>query len=154
MAGKGPGRPPLPRVNEIILRDSQPEKWAKFFSPGAEELDPLDVMRENMTFFHFRAGELLATIMAIPLDPERAESAQLKALLDLCGVIKMRQEAQKAAEALAPYIHAKKVASAIPERNAEQKDEPEIVTVPTPQKVLDASERAAAGLPPLPRKTL
>ena len=47
------------------LRETQPWRLPQFEEAG--ELEPLDVMRANMEFFHYRAAEILASVMAMPL---------------------------------------------------------------------------------------
>jgi hypothetical protein len=61
-------------------------------------------MQDNMQFFHRKAREVLATIMAMPLGTDVNED-QLQALKDLLGVIKMREMSQMCVRDLARYTH-------------------------------------------------
>ena len=98
----GSGRRPLAKDHAIVLRDTQPWQIPRL---DAGELSPLDVMKSNMLFFHHRAAELMAAIMALPLG-ENAQADQLAALKDLAGMIKCRELAQQCARDLARYTHA------------------------------------------------
>ena len=62
--------------HELLLRATQPERFAQLEEAG--DLDALTVMRENMVFFHVRAAEILASLMALPLG-EDANADQLQA---------------------------------------------------------------------------
>ena len=63
--------------HQLVLRDTQPHRFEAY---ERGQLSALDVMRDNMEFFHHRAAELLATIMAMPLS-EEAPSARPPRLL-------------------------------------------------------------------------
>jgi hypothetical protein len=112
----------------------------------------LDVMRENMIFYHRKAGELMAAILALPtLTHDEVTDAQMHALKDMAGLLRMRELAQQCARDLAPYVHSKADARR-PEKGAP--GAPRITHIPTPKAVIEAYERAAAGLPPEPRRKL
>ena len=135
--------------HQIVLRDTQPWRIPQLESG---ELSPLDVMRANMEFFHYRAAEVLASIMAMPLGAD-ATADQLSALKDLAGMVKCRELAQQCARDLARYTHHPMAAvapSAIPSPGKQQA----IERIPTPKAVSDAFAAAAAGLAPEPRKRL
>ena len=95
----GSGRRPLAKDHVIVLRDTQPWQIPRL---DAGELSPLDVMKSNMLFFHYRAAELMAAIMALPLG-EDATADQLAALKDMAGMIKCRELAQQCARDLARF---------------------------------------------------
>lgn len=136
----------------LVLRDTNPEKWREFCSDP--DLTPMMVMQENMTFFHIRAGQVLAAIMLRPLG-EDEDQTRLEALQDLAGVIKMREMAQQCARDLAPYVHAKKAPETRKEaQGAGKAAQQAIQHIPTPQSVTDAFQRVVDGLPPEPRKRL
>ena len=92
----------MSREHHIVLRDCQP--W-RIPALEAGELSPLDVMRANMEFFHYRAAEILASVMAMPLG-ENATQDQLAAFHDLAGMVKCRELSQACARDLARYTHA------------------------------------------------
>jgi hypothetical protein len=136
----------------IILRDQQPEKWAAFFTD--RDLTPMQVMQENMAWFHAQASLILATILAMPLNTETVQQDQLDALRDLAGVIKLRELAQQCARDLARHVHPK--APPISARDAAKtgKEPLQVERIPTPKAVVDAFQRVIDGLPPEPRKRL
>jgi hypothetical protein len=106
-----------------------------------------------MAFFHTKAREVLATITALPVADD-VDATQLQALQDLAGVIKMRELAQQCARDLARYTHPPMAAKPAGDATGGGKRAPAIEYIPTPKAVMDAYERAAAGLPPEPRKRL
>jgi len=141
------GRPSTTMKHQILLRDYQPGRYERY---EAGELSALDVMRDNMEFFHRRAAELLATIMALPIADATAD--QLAAFHDFAGLIKCRELSQSCARDLAKYVHAP-VAPA-PAVAPAAASRPALEHIPTPKAVSDAFALAAAGLPPEPRKRL
>jgi hypothetical protein len=86
--------------HELLLRATQPERFAQLEEAG--ELTAIQVMRANMEFFHYRAEEVLTTIIAMPLG-DNVDATQLQGLQDFAGVIKMRELAQQCARDLARY---------------------------------------------------
>ena len=110
----------------------------------------------NMEFFHRRAAELLATIMALPIKADPAAD-QLAAFHDFAGVIRCRELAQQCARDLARYTHPPM--APVPYKPNEAKEQPGgnpklVDPIPVHPAVRAAFERAAAGLPPEPRKRL
>ena len=75
------GRKPMKVEHELLLRATQPERFAQLEEAG--ELTAIQVMRANMSFFNTRAAEVLATIMAMPLG-EDVNADQPQALKVLC----------------------------------------------------------------------
>ena len=144
----GNGRKSISADHEIVLRETQPLRYEMLRQAG--DLDALEVMRENMHFFHIRAAEVLATIMALPLGRD-AEGEQLQALKDWAGIVKCRELAQMCARDLARYTHAPMAAKPAVEKAAKPK---ELQHIPTPKAVSDAFQRIVDGLPPEPRKRL
>ena len=110
-------------------------------------------MQANLEFFHRRAGEVMATILAMPLGPD-AHVDQLEAMKDFAAVIRMRELAQACARDMAKYVHPPigpiAPAAVLGAGNARARVE----HIPVPKAVADAFERAAAGLPPEPRRRL
>ena len=51
----------------ILLRETQPNRYEAISEATDADLTPLAVMQANMEFFHRRAAEVMATIMAMPL---------------------------------------------------------------------------------------
>ena len=88
--------------HELLLRATQPERFAQLEEAG--DLDALTVMRENMVFFHVRAAEILASLMAWPLG-EDANADQLAGMKDFAGIVRCRELAQQCARDLARYTH-------------------------------------------------
>lgn len=149
MGGARPGSGPKPAFSKhmILLRDTAHHRFEAF---ERGELSAIDVMRDNMEFFHHRAAQVLETIMLKPLS-EDAESDQVQALRDFAGVIQLRQIAQSCARDLARYEHAPMAAK--PAKVDEAKPL-EVQHIPTPKAVSDAFAAAAQGLAPEPRKRL
>ena len=87
------GRKPMKVEHELLLRATQPKRFAQLEEAG--ELTAIQVMRANMEFFHYRAAEVLTTIIAMPLGDD-VDATQLQALQDFAGVIKMRELASSA----------------------------------------------------------
>ena len=106
-----------------------------------------------MEFFHRRAAQVLAVIMAMPMTAD-VEADQHQALKDFAGVMRCREMAQMCARDLARYIHSPKA----PERSSSTAENASnakaLEHIPTPKAVSDAFALAAAGLPPEPRKRL
>lgn len=67
----------------------------------AEGVTPLEVMLDNMRFFHSEAGKLLTQIMGLTRLEGDAASSVLKTIMGA------RQAAQDAARDAAPYCHPK-----------------------------------------------
>ena len=133
----------------LVLRETQPWRVPEL---EAGTLTPMDVMRANMEFFHYRAAEIMATILAMPMS-EDATADQLAAFHDMAGLVKCRELSQQCARDLARYTHAPmapKPASDAPRPGNTR----ELERIPTPKAVSDAFARIAAGLPPEPRKRL
>ena len=86
--------------HELLLRATQPERFVQL--EEACDLDALTVMRENMVFFHVRAAEILASLMALPLG-EDANADQLAGMKDFVGIVRCRELAQQCARDLARY---------------------------------------------------
>lgn len=63
-------------------------------------LSPLDVMLENMRFFHARGEEALAKLMAMPADAPQSERTDV-----YNDLMKLKGLANEAAKAAAPYAH-------------------------------------------------
>ena len=110
MAGKnggvrpGAGRKPAKVIHQLILRETQPGRFEQIANATDEDLTPLAVMAENMRFFHRKAGELMAVILSLPtLTRDEATDAQVQALKDMAGLLKMREMAQMCARDLARY---------------------------------------------------
>ena len=107
---------------------------------------------------HRKAGELMATIMQLPtLTRDEATDAQVQALKDMAGLLKMREMAQMCARDLARYTHPP--LAPVPYKPNEDKEQPGgnpklADPIPVHPAVRAAFERAAAGLPPEPRKRL
>ena len=139
----------------ILLRETQPGRYEAIAKATDEDLTPIAVMQANMEFFHTRAAQLLATIMALPLRDE-ATADQLQAFHDMAGLIRCRELAQGCARDLARYTHAPMAATApaIKSGAAGMVAGAAIEHIPTPKAVSDAFARAAAGLPPEPRRRL
>jgi len=135
-----------------MLRETQPLRYEMLRESC--DLNALEVMRENMFFFHIRAAEVLATIMATPLGAD-APPDQLQLMRDWAGIVKCRELAQMCARDLAKYEHSpmgpKPATDALKPGKAPAKA---IETIPTPQAVSDAFQRIVDGLPPEPRKRL
>ena len=113
-------------------------------------------MTDNMRFFHYRAAQVMATIMAMPLGAD-ADADQLQALKDFAGVIRCRELTQQCARDLARYTHPPM--APVPFKPNEAKEQPGgnaklVDPIPVHPAVRAAFERAAAGLPPEPRKRL
>ena len=64
-ARPGAGRKSMKVDHILVMRATQPERFAQLEEAG--ELTAIQVMEDNMRFFHFRAAEVLAAIMAMPL---------------------------------------------------------------------------------------
>ena len=126
--------------HELLLRATQPERFAQLEEAG--ELTAIQVMRANMEFFHYRAAEVLATIMAMPLGDD-VDATQLQALQDFAGVIKMRELAQQCARDLARYVHAPIAPNAPAPIQRSGNARP--VAHPTPKAVSDAFARIAGA---------
>ncbi len=123
------GRKPMKVEHELLLRATQPERFAQLEEAG--ELTAIQVMRANMEFFHYRAAEVLTTIIAMPLGDD-VDATQLQALQDFAGVIKMRELAQQCARDLARYTHAPMAPKPISE--AAGLGKPHAIThIPTPR---------------------
>jgi hypothetical protein len=143
----GSGQKPAFSKHMILLRDTAHHRFQAW---ERGELSAIDVMRDNMEFFHHRASQIMATIMALPLGQD-VEAEQLSALQDFAGVIQLRQIAQSCARDLARYEHAPMAAK--PAKVDEAKPL-EVQHIPTPKAVSDAFAAAAQGLAPEPRKRL
>jgi hypothetical protein len=118
-------------------------------------------MQANMEFFHRKAGELMAVIMSLPtLTRDEATDAQVQALKEMAGLLKMREMAQMCARDLARYTHpplAPKPFSAAEEKPSGPGAahlRPGIQVIPTPRAVSEAFRRVAEGLPLEPQKRL
>ena len=100
----GAGRKPEKIVHQIILRETQPGRFEQIAEATDEDLTPLAVMQDNMAFFHRKAGELMAVIMQLPtLTHDEVTDAQVQALKDMAGLLRMREMAQMCARDLARY---------------------------------------------------
>lgn len=144
------GRKPIHVEHALMLRETQPLRYEILRQAG--DLDALEVMRENMHFFHIRAAEVLATIMATPLGADSPPD-QLALMKDWAGIVKCRELAQACARDLARYTHSPMAPKpATPQPNAS--NPAAIQHIPTPKAVSDAFAKAAEGLPPEPRKRL
>lgn len=79
----------------------------------AEGVTPLEVMLDNMRFYHRGADELIAKLLAHGIepsaqDPEDAEAGPHADLIDgIKQVLLLRQAAGEAAKDAAPFIHAR-----------------------------------------------
>jgi len=79
----------------VILRETQPGRYEQIAAATDADLAPLAVMQANMEFFHRKAAELMAVIMSLPtLTRNEATDAQVEALKDMAGLLKMREMAQ------------------------------------------------------------
>ena len=72
---------------------------------AAEGVMPLDVMLDNMKFYHERAGDLLEKVEVLFKDGTQEDGVQ--AALILKGLMDNRQAAQVAARDAAPYCHSR-----------------------------------------------
>ena len=132
----------MSREHHIVLRDCQP--W-RIPALEAGELSPLDVMRANMEFFHYRAAEILASVMAMPLG-ENATQDQLAAFHDLAGMVKCRELSQACARDLARYTNAPMAAVSPPGGRLDAAAPGKAIErIPTPKAVSDAFAAAAKG---------
>jgi hypothetical protein len=110
------------------------------------DLTPMDVLHENMIWYHAEAHRLLSQI-----DIESPDSELLKAHAE------MRDKAGLAAQALARYVHRPMAASRAEEPKTleiSQKSAPVIELIPVHPAADAAFRRAAAGLPPAKRDKL
>ena len=63
----GAGRKPTKVEHVILLRETQPNCYEAIAKATDEDLTPIAVMQANMEFFHHRAAQVMATILAMPL---------------------------------------------------------------------------------------
>ena len=136
--------------HELLLRATQPERFAQLEEAG--DLDALTVMRENMVFFHVRAAEILASLMALPLG-EDANADQLAGIQGLGRHVQM----PRAGPAMRPRLGALHARPDGPKARVQRgKHQPEQAARARThaQGGPDAFARIAAGLPPEPRKRL
>ena len=125
------------------------------------DLTPLAVMQANMEFFHRKAGELMAVIMSLPtLTRDEATDAQVQALKDMAGLLKMREMAEMCARDLCRYTHpplAPKPYTEAPQAGNRHPGSGKRGYWAHPHAQggqSTPSPRIAAGLPPEPRKRL
>jgi hypothetical protein len=133
---------------------------------NGELLTPIEVMQDNMQFYHNRAGEILAAIMQLPTATRDQQSdVQLEALKMMADHFRMRDKAGEAANMLARYVH--RPLAAIPHKEGEKapaemptttmgklESKPVVELIPLHPAADAAFRRAAQGLPPLPRSKL
>ena len=146
------GRKPMKVEHELLLRATQPERFAQLEEAG--DLDALTVMRANMEFFHVRAAEILATIIAMPLGDD-VNADQLARPQGHGGHHQDAASWPSSAPATSPATRTPRWRQSPPARL----QSPGIATgrkrrssASHAQGVSDAFARIAAGFPPEPRK--
>lgn len=159
--GSGPkrGAPRKPRAIVPVRAEAKPRAEFVGRMVSGEMLTPIEVLQSNMEFYFNEAGQILAAIQAMgkPQNREQATDQQFEALLKLADHFRMRDKAGDAAAQLARFVHrslAPKPYDTTEDAPKKPEGAPQIEIIPTPPAVLEAVRRAAAGLPPEPRKTL
>ena len=132
-ARPGAGRKSMRVEHAIVLRDSQPWRIPEL---EARRSRALDVMRANMEFFHYRAAEIMAAIIAMPLGEGRDRRPASR--LPRHGRLGQMQGTVAAMRSRpARYTHAPMAAK--PASDAPSPGKRQAGAHPTPKAVSDAS---------------
>lgn len=171
--GPRPGAGRKPKPGTVVMRqlgrmeaEQRDARQAEFAgrmaaTEGEEKLlNPLDVMHDNMVYFH-EVGAKVLTALTAQLETKAADGTELTpderftALMELLNGNRMRQQSQDCARDLAKYTNRQMAPKPfVPEPADPAAAAKTINHIPAHPDAVQAFRRVAMGLAPLERKSL